>query len=203
VTDEVVIPDYTDAIVAVRAFREPPSKDRSDAPIYLRGGRSPAGAPRAWSFGHTTAWQPETNTATCNNGGEHPVPDESCSCGFYALSDASDLNSTYSHHLYDHAVVKLWGRVIPGSRGWRAEYAAISAFLLTRGAERRRLRKLARAYGVPLLRSVPELTPPMMTVDADMGVISTMVIGQYRTVITPSQFWGNVAVTLTDGTEDK
>lgn len=48
----------------------------------------------------------------------HDAPGEGCTCGIYA---ASDLNQCPQADVWGK--VKLWGKVIPGERGYRAEYA--------------------------------------------------------------------------------
>src|SRR5215471_2153916 len=54
------------------------------------------------------------------------VPSEHCSCGIYARTDPA---GAYEHVSLGGSLtvvlgtVKLWGKVIPGTQGWRAEYA--------------------------------------------------------------------------------
>lgn len=50
----------------------------------------------------------------------HDSPGESCKCGIYAVADPAPCAS------YPISVlgrVALWGKVVPGDKGWRAEYA--------------------------------------------------------------------------------
>lgn len=54
----------------------------------------------------------------------HPAPAEGCSCGIYAVNNQA-LVPSYVSDPYAHVwgAVKLWGRIIPGEKGWRAEKA--------------------------------------------------------------------------------
>jgi hypothetical protein len=52
---------------------------------------------------------------------DHPVPDPTCSCGFYALTERPN---DWEYGVF-MAQVELYGRVICGERGWRAEYQRI------------------------------------------------------------------------------
>jgi hypothetical protein len=60
----------------------------------------------------------------------HCAPDEECECGIYAARSpdtlAPYLDSTYTGRAAVGRVlgrVRLWGKVIVGERGWRAEHA--------------------------------------------------------------------------------
>lgn len=50
----------------------------------------------------------------------HHVPDEDCSCGFYALDSVDEILNRYSRSNV-FLEVELYGRVIKGSLGYRAE----------------------------------------------------------------------------------
>ena len=56
-------------------------------------------------------------TAACGAGGTHKAPERQCSCGFHALIDAPS-NWEYGGF---RTTVELFGTVIRGERGWRAE----------------------------------------------------------------------------------
>jgi hypothetical protein len=56
----------------------------------------------------------------------HPAPDDACSCGIYASRDLKSLRKSVALFHEDRLVVgevMLWGRVIPGERGYRGEFA--------------------------------------------------------------------------------
>jgi hypothetical protein len=61
----------------------------------------------------------------------HPIPVPDCDCGLYAARTRKHLLSM-SYHTYDGeldgmycviGLVLMWGNVIPGTQGWRAEKA--------------------------------------------------------------------------------
>jgi hypothetical protein len=92
----------------------------------------------------------------------HTSPMEGCRCGIYALQNPTELpfirqsRSTLDGYVF--GVVKLWGKVIRGSRGARAQYAypsrlyVPSSMLADGGLE---------AYGVPLVPlDSPRDVPP-------------------------------------------
>jgi hypothetical protein len=55
---------------------------------------------------------------------ERDTPDEACTCGIYALRSKEALLES-SYYLNNEAVgsVALWGKIIPGEDGFRAQYA--------------------------------------------------------------------------------
>jgi hypothetical protein len=53
---------------------------------------------------------------------EHVAPHESCSCGIYAAKDLDTLRTVSGPGLIVGEVY-LWGKVIPGELGYRAQYA--------------------------------------------------------------------------------
>ena len=55
-------------------------------------------------------------TAFCGKGKPHVAPDWDCTCGFWAVADRADADP--SHLL---ATVELFGKVIEGETGWRAQ----------------------------------------------------------------------------------
>ncbi len=71
-------------------------------------------------------------------------PDEGCSCGIYALDDEQAVRSSYSKPILGE--VYLWGKVIDGERGYRAQYAYPKSFKVS-GKHVEAL----EAYGVPIL----------------------------------------------------
>jgi hypothetical protein len=84
----------------------------------------------------------------------HKSPDESCPCGIYAARDLRSLRSRVLFGMRFCVVgeVSLWGKVIPGSRGFRAEFAYPKRLFVIRGAignEQRTIGAL-KAYRVPV-----------------------------------------------------
>jgi len=111
-----VAPDAVEPILAWRAWR-----------VIDFGGQ-----PRLQSM-NDLIWQPgKVMEAVCKpSKGKHDPPDERCTCGFYAARDRSHLTSM-SYHIYDLeskkdvvviGQVSMWGRVIPGSQGWKSQFA--------------------------------------------------------------------------------
>src|SRR3954470_7804952 len=87
-----------------------------------------------FSVAHTVLWQPYmVFEATCSRNSEHEVPEPKCSCGTYAAATFNrlfDMGYTKSHGLFAApnevtiaGQVKLWGGIIPGRLGWRAQFA--------------------------------------------------------------------------------
>jgi hypothetical protein len=94
----------------------------------------------------------------------HAAPAADCHCGLYAMRTAADLDFRLRNR--DPVVVgcvKLWGKVIPGTHGWRAEYAYPAGLVAIAGegkprwyAAREVVEELARLYGVGLAVRGPE-----------------------------------------------
>lgn len=115
-------------------------------------------------------WPPhEPHVARCRAGPltmAHPgdvIPFESCGCGIYAARDLETLKQLvypFSDPLFKKrriavGEVMLWGRVIEGSRGYRAQRAyPKSIFLVSREEDEAWIRfsqvALEGAYGVPV-----------------------------------------------------
>ena len=84
------------------------------------------------SHGGTIWPTDEPLKAECAVGHEHVPPAANCSCGIYALNHTGG----YPYYAYDgpaYAVfgqVSLWGEVVRGTRGYRAQYAYPRALFL-------------------------------------------------------------------------
>ncbi len=97
----------------------------------------------------------------------HQAPHALCSCGIWAMYDPLLLPvpDDRSKALV-YGIVKLWGRIVCGSDGWRGEYASPAAVVQR---SRRRARRsevdAAATYGIPLLEEWPKLTPPRLEED--------------------------------------
>jgi hypothetical protein len=89
-------------------------------------------------------WEDGANSAHCL-GHSHTPAAPGCRCGFWAYG---------THHAArDHAearrvlaVVACWGRVVPGTRGVRAQHARIEAIWLSARVRRRLVRRLRERY---------------------------------------------------------
>lgn len=107
-------------------------------------------------------WTPrEAVEATCertsHKGYEaHPVPVQSCSCGLYSAKTLEHLQSM-NYHRYDPDAgsvavvgsVSLWGKVIEGTQGWRAQFGYPRELFVPFEAFRL-VKPLTEAYGVPV-----------------------------------------------------
>src|SRR5262245_37475689 len=87
---------------------------------------------RLYSLVHTTLWEPGMRfESVCAK--DHEVPDKRCSCGTYAAATFNalfDMGYTKKTGLFAApdkitiaGQVNLWGGIIPGQLGWRAQYA--------------------------------------------------------------------------------
>jgi hypothetical protein len=74
----------------------------------------------------------------------HEAPHENCICGIYAASTESTVPA--SGNVYGK--VKLWGKVVPGERGYRAEIAYPSEF---RVSSKLASHPALLAFGVPII----------------------------------------------------
>lgn len=123
-TDEpIAVPDYMGTLVGWRAWGVYPDAD----PPLLQSLKY-AGA--VWTPG-------ERMEATCGgariaawHSKDEGIPGNNCGCGLYAAKTREHLQSM-NYHRYDaerrglfHVMgeVELWGRVVEGTQGWRAEF---------------------------------------------------------------------------------
>jgi hypothetical protein len=143
-------PDVVGTVEGWRAWRvklEPP-----------RFGTAPKLMSAAFNYSWTPRVKARAECAKCKNpdptANDH-VPGTHCSCGFYSARTLDHLRRMGYHGYsqssgYTSVVGQLanWGKVIPGSQGWRAEFAYPAVLFVP--FEAWRLRKpLMRAYGVP------------------------------------------------------
>jgi hypothetical protein len=82
-------------------------------------------------------WRPRhVLRASCVGGGHRP-PDETCGCGIYGAPDLASLRD-YGLCLTPGGLVvgevALWGRTVPDTRGYRAEYAYPERLWLVEGS---------------------------------------------------------------------
>lgn len=118
----------------------------------VRGGR-------LWSTSAPTPWPiREALEARClspgnllsRRRGNHEAPVRTCNCGIWGMADPADLPPGGAAV----GAVKLWGRVIEGTKGWRAQFAYPAALV----GDPLELGPLALAYGVPVLADWPALS---------------------------------------------
>lgn len=115
---------------------------------------------RLYSLNHGSLWEPmQVFVATCGRGSDHDVPDPKCSCGTYAAATFNrlfDMGYTKSEGLFSAGSdevtiagqIKLWGGIVPGTVGWRAQFAYPHK-LLVPYSRWQVAKKLADIYGVP------------------------------------------------------
>jgi hypothetical protein len=86
------------------------------------------------------------------------TPGEGCSCGFYSARSLDHLRSM-GYHWYNAEMdggvtivgrVANWGKVIPGTQGWRAEYAYPEVLFVPFEVARSIAQPVASTYGVPV-----------------------------------------------------
>jgi len=85
----------------------------------------------------------------------HDAPGERCRCGIYAARDLTHLRRQILTGLALNVVgeVALWGKLIPGSKGYRAQFAyPLRLFVIQRTAEwdQKDSVEALSAYGVPV-----------------------------------------------------
>lgn len=101
-------------------------------------------------------WTAGTNTARClavdAGSPPHGAPDWDCNCGFYAYgADIDTVEQPRARHLV--AAVSMWGHVVAGTRGVRAQHARIEAVWADDHVAPRLLTGLGLLYpGVALYR---------------------------------------------------
>lgn len=162
------------------------------------------GSPYALVSGNSCPWVPrEELTAVCANlwsysaGGawanhEKDIPVEECSCGIYALDSLDRLKqSAYRFTIFGE--VKLWGKIVVGEHGYRAQYAYPASLYVPADLCTAEL-NLLELFGVPI-RDRAELGdmsgehfPKWITPPAIPWTVSP----SYQTVIT-----SGTAVTVT------
>jgi hypothetical protein len=112
-----------------------------------------------YSVAHHVYWQPHmVFEATCGRTAEHDVPSPGCSCGTYAAATFNrlfDMGYTKETGLFAApkevtiaGQVNLWGGIIPGRLGWRAQFA-YPKLLLVPYSRWKVAKRVAEQYGVP------------------------------------------------------
>jgi hypothetical protein len=126
--DDVTIPDLrVGEIRALRTFR-----------LSEYGYLNPVGYTAAGP------WRDGPNTARCL-GHSHTPAAPGCKCGFWAYG-TYHAACDYAEARRLLAVVTCWGKVVPGTRGLRAQYARIEAIWLSGKVPRHFVQRLRRRY---------------------------------------------------------
>jgi hypothetical protein len=101
-----------------------------------------------FSIVHRVPWPGgEVMEACCHKA--HASPAAKCSCGVYAARSLTHLREIAYHTHGVLGEVHLWGTVVPGRLGWRAQYAYPKTLYVP--FERYRIAEpLRAAYGVPV-----------------------------------------------------
>jgi hypothetical protein len=84
---------------------------------------------------------------------EHKAPHKPCKCGIYAAYEPKIVVG-YADIKRVFGIMEAWGKVIPGSNGFRAEFARPACLFNVEGIhtyERRQLQRLAEEYDIPLV----------------------------------------------------
>lgn len=118
---------------------------------------------RARNIDSAPPWRPGVNIAQCIGGlrqfsrDKHDVPNDQCTCGFYAYTDPAVVRFdriTYPDHII--GAVKCYGRVLIGTKGFRAEKAEI--VMLRTPRNKSIADKITRAYPqIPQVRKVGQI----------------------------------------------
>ena len=136
---ELIIPDSIEPIIGRRAW----GLARNDGRIRLCSARG-------------TVWpEDEALEAACPQA--HTSPDEDCTCGIYALNESQPW-PYYDFTGPGYAVwgeVLLWGKVVEGGKGYRAQYAYAKRLYLAH-KDYRYVVPLRESYkGVPVMLRNP------------------------------------------------
>jgi hypothetical protein len=128
--------------------------DESDLPLYpeaIIGWRS-------WAFtgGRLTSLAFENKwpvgkemKATCTDSRKIGVPHQRCGCGIYALKSLKILRRSHYFGYECFGKVSLWGRIIEGDDGYRAEFAYPKVIYVT--YMNYKLVEPLSVYGVPVM----------------------------------------------------
>jgi hypothetical protein len=96
---------------------------------------------------NTLPWPPEAPREQLPPA--HRPPVQGCNCGFYALDSFRAIMGIWASD-FVLGRVQLWGKIIRGERGLRAEFAYPAELIWMGGRAAKHLETLAGEYGVPL-----------------------------------------------------
>jgi hypothetical protein len=140
---ETRVPDAVEPIIGWRAW------------ALIGSGES---GPRLSSIAYPCMWLPrEALEAECLRVSRCiPMPGGECDCGIHALTTLDGVLDAVPRPWWPPVVlgrVALWGRVVPGTKGWRAQFAYPTSLMVM---ERwpwqcKSLRELESAYGVSVM----------------------------------------------------
>lgn len=82
----------------------------------------------------------------------HQAPVDWCRCGIYALRTPAGLPTKTGGDFTIVGRVRLWGHVVQGPRGWRAQFAYPDSLFVVTGSRRRRREDLLERALVDLER---------------------------------------------------
>ena len=108
-SEPIIVPDIAGALVGWRCWGI---------------AKTPSGVQLA-SHGHTIWPVDNPLQAECATGKTHTPPGKGCTCGVYALNQ-EDGFPYYTYQGSGYAVfgqVYLWGEIVRGTKGYRAQYA--------------------------------------------------------------------------------
>jgi hypothetical protein len=95
------------------------------------------------------------------------TPAEGCKCGFWGLAAVNEVYAQFGTRIvkkvkpdserFVYGTIALWGRVLTGTKGWRAQYAYPLALVseATTLNNRGLLSRLAEIYGIPVVKHWP------------------------------------------------
>ena len=147
--DNIIIPDLVETIVGHRAWGI---------------ARTPAGL-RLVSYGDTIWPTGAPLTATCTK--NHTSPGDKCTCGIYALSTREDF-PYYSYDAPNHygspnyavwGEVHLWGEIVRGTMGYRAQHSYPKTLNVAH-KDWRFAAQIQQAYRVPVNLANPYTKEP-------------------------------------------
>lgn len=99
--------------------------------------------------GGRTHYAPYKRTEAVCSRAYHDAPHRFCACGIWAMKSEDQLPTVYQHSVYGE--VYLWGRVLEGKNGYRAQYAYPKRLWADDDA----IEELRMLYGVPVERAKP------------------------------------------------
>lgn len=113
----VMVPDFAEPMVGWRAWG-------------VAGNLRPGELPLLHSATYGAVWTPrEPMVAVCKSNPDH-VPGERCACGLYSAKTREHLQSMNYHRYGERrsrhefcvmGEVNLWGKIVEGTQGWRAQ----------------------------------------------------------------------------------
>lgn len=111
--------------------------------------------------------------------GEHEAPDERCSCGIYGATNMLQLPVGHS---FIYGKAKVWGKIVPGEKGVRGQYAYPSEFHLPRRSSGRRsvYLPILERYGVAVVEHDTAATWPFNKVSWMFATENYWTLGDRR-----------------------